>query len=408
MKGIAKFFTLYWCIYFPFGIAFNEMNMFSSVDEVLTGVILIYTLMQKGRRSINNKPWHEFTIFWGLLCFYIIYSLYRQVNVAGAVWYDLMQQIRPWTVVYCTWILNPQFTKKQKKWMLRVMVGSLVAFLYFRPDTAANAFGGENRNAQFGQLAISTSMAWFLFTEQTKKNMYIATAIAVVGLLGMKFKYYGQFGAWMFVMYYLNDKLTWKKSSTFFKIGLLIFIVLMLGWERFDAYYIEGMNATDRQARPEMNKVAWQILWDYFPFGSGLGTFATAASAVYYSPIWYKYNLNTVWGLAQYGPIGHGIIAFHGDNFIATFAQIGFFGIFFFIAFWIRRLKEIYRIDDMRYYKVALMSFFCIAIEWFGDSSFLSGRGMGYLMLLGLCLNMAKPKTRKFTIQRIDSPTYKQ
>ena len=33
------------------------------------------------------------------------------------------------------------------------------------------------------------------------------------------------------------------------------------------------------------------------------------------------------------------------------------------------------------------MSFFCIFIEWFGDQSFLSGKGMGYLMLLGLCLN---------------------
>jgi hypothetical protein len=26
-------------------------------------------------------------------------------------------------------------------------------------------------------------------------------------------------------------------------------------------------------------------------------------------------------------------------------------------------------------------------IEWFGDQSFFSGKGMGYLMLLGLCLN---------------------
>ena len=33
------------------------------------------------------------------------------------------------------------------------------------------------------------------------------------------------------------------------------------------------------------------------------------------------------------------------------------------------------------------MSFFCMFIEWFGDQSFFSGKGMGYLMLLGLCLN---------------------
>ena len=33
------------------------------------------------------------------------------------------------------------------------------------------------------------------------------------------------------------------------------------------------------------------------------------------------------------------------------------------------------------------MSFFCMSIEWLGDQSFFSGKGMGYLMLLGLCLN---------------------
>ena len=33
------------------------------------------------------------------------------------------------------------------------------------------------------------------------------------------------------------------------------------------------------------------------------------------------------------------------------------------------------------------MSFLCMSIEWTGDQSFFSGKGMGYLMLLGLCLN---------------------
>ena len=42
---------------------------------------------------------------------------------------------------------------------------------------------------------------------------------------------------------------------------------------------------------------------------------------------------------------------------------------------------------DMRYYRVAMIVFFCLAIEQTADSSWLSGKGMGYCMLLGLCLN---------------------
>ena len=41
----------------------------------------------------------------------------------------------------------------------------------------------------------------------------------------------------------------------------------------------------------------------------------------------------------------------------------------------------------MRYYRVAFMAFFCLAIEQTADTSWLSGKGMGYCMLLGLCLN---------------------
>lgn len=41
----------------------------------------------------------------------------------------------------------------------------------------------------------------------------------------------------------------------------------------------------------------------------------------------------------------------------------------------------------MRYYKVAMMSFFCLAMEQTADSSFLSGKGMGFCMLIALCLN---------------------
>ena len=41
----------------------------------------------------------------------------------------------------------------------------------------------------------------------------------------------------------------------------------------------------------------------------------------------------------------------------------------------------------MKYYRIALLTFFCLAIEQTADTSWLSGKGMGYCMLIGLCLN---------------------
>ena len=134
MKGIARFFTLYWMIYFPTCIAFNDLPGFSSIDEVMTGILVIYTFLHYGSRHTNRKPWREFFVFIALLVFYIYYSYIRQVNVVESVWYDLMQQVRPYSIIYCTWILNPQCTEKQKKWMLRVMVATVITFLFYHPE----------------------------------------------------------------------------------------------------------------------------------------------------------------------------------------------------------------------------------------------------------------------------------
>ena len=379
MNNIARFFTIYWCIYFPTGIAYNELPGFSSIDELMTGIIVIYTYAMKRIHSTNKKPWKEFNFFLGLLIFYIVYSLLFGVNVPESVAYDLIQQVRPWSIIYCTWILNPKFTEKQKKWMRGTMVLTVVIFLLYHPQKGNM---GEFRSAPFGQLAICTSMTWYLFSDKSKKNMIIAAIIAIVGLLGMKFKYYGQFGAWMFLLFYMKKKFNFRSMKIVLQIAILVFLVIFLGWERFNTYYVEGVD-NDNLARPMINKATWEILWDYFPLGCGFGGFGTAAAAVYYSPLWHIYGLDRVWGLTDY----HGVVAFHCDSFFSWFAEIGFFGVYFFVVFWKRRFKEIKRIVDDRYYKVAIMSFLCMSIEWTGDQSFFSGKGMGYLMLLGLCLN---------------------
>ena len=49
----------------------------------------------------------------------------------------------------------------------------------------------------------------------------------------------------------------------------------------------------------------------------------------------------------------------------------------------------------MRYYRIAFVTFFCLAIEQTADSSWLSGKGMGYCMLIALCLNAPRYMTKK-------------
>lgn len=378
MKGIARFFTLYWIIYFPTCIAYNDLPGFSSVDEAMTVLLFVYTLwMYSHNRSINKRPWKEFTVCISLIVFYTLYSLMFGVNVAGGVWLDLLQEIRPYFIIFCTWILNPRFTKRQKKWMLGTMVLTLFSWIAYHPQTLDTQVEAEF--PVLGQLAICTGMSWYLLTEETKRNRYIALALVLTGMFAPKFKFMGEVVCFIAFIFFVKKKLNYKSPKTVIFACVLVTVLLAVTWTRFDAYYVSGLS-NDELARPMTYKTSLRILWDYLPFGSGMGSFACNGAWKYYSPLYYEYHLDEVWGLSE----GGGFIC---DAYYPTLAQFGIVGVYFFCWFWKRRLVAFNQIVDMRYYRVAMITFCCLAIEQTADSSWLSGKGMGYCMLIALCLN---------------------
>lgn len=381
MKQIAQFFTLYWCIYFPTCIAYNDLPGFSSIDEVMTAILIGFTFLNYGRKKTTNVgPWKEYILFLEILAFYTVYGLLFGANVAGGVWLDFIQEIRPFSIIYCTWILNPQFNKKQKKMMLGTMVVTLLSWILYHPTSITSA------NAEFpvlGQLAICTGMSWYLFTEDTKKNRYIALALVMSGMLAPKFKFLGEIVCFIYLLFFLKKRFNFKSSKTMVPLIIMMAVIIFITWSKFDVYYVSGMN-NEELARPMTYKTAYgKIIWDYFPFGSGMGSFACNGAWKYYSPLYVKYGLNHIWGLTSSSGGG----CFICDAYYPTLAQFGVVGIFLFYTYWKRRLKAFNSIQNMKYYRVAWMAFFCLAIEQTADSSWLSGKGMGYCMLIALCLN---------------------
>lgn len=388
MKLISIFYTLFWMVFFPTCIAFNDLPGFRHVDEAMTAVLIVFTVLVSGVRTTNRKPWKEYVAFLALLVFYAAYSLYvSRVNVAEAVYVEFVQQLRPYSVLLCTWILNPQFSRMQKRLMLTTMIATLLAWLFFTFRA-----GDLLPDAEFpvlGQLAICTGMAYYIFAQPSGRNKSVALFIVLVGLLAPKFKFFGEVVCFVGVVFFLTRRIHFKSPKTVLQLTLLAVICIVFTWSKFDWYYVSGWE-NEELARPMTYKTALLILKDYFPFGPGMGTFGTYAAAVHYSPLYYSYHLNEIWGLSE------SFSGFVADAFYPTLAQYGVVGVGVFIWFWARRLKNINQITDIRYYRVALLAFFCLAIESVADTSYLSGKGMGYFMLLGLCLNSTyRPKTKE-------------
>lgn len=394
MRGIAKFYTWFWIIYFPVCIAFTEIVNFDWSDEILTVLLLLYAITKQRFLVKDKKRMMEINIYIGLMIFYLVYSLIMRVTTPRGVYLDFLQQLRPYAVFYLTWMMAPQFSPKQQKrikWvMLLSFIGYLIAFKV-KPELVTPYSGRES--AAFGQLALCCAMIYYLFSKQTTWNRNIAIIIMLLGLVSGKSKYFGECVCFIALVMFVKSKINFTSVSTLLKVVALGVVVLFFTWTKFNAYYVEGFQEDAQEmARPITYQTGMKILFhDYVPFGSGLGSFGTSAAAKEYSPIYYKYHLDEVWGLDPSNPM------FLADAFYPTLAEFGIVGLFFFLWFWKRRLWEANKIPNLIYYRMALMCILALALESTADSSYLSGKGMGYFMILALCLNSA----RKVNVPRI-------
>lgn len=389
MRGISNFYTWFWIIYFPVCIAFTYVVNFDWSDEILTVALLGYAFMKKRFLVKDKGRKTEINIYIGLMIFYLAYSFFIKITTPRGILLDFMQQLRPYAVFYLTWMMAPDFSPKQKKrikWiMLLSFFGYLIAFK-FKPSLVTPYGSGES--AALGQIALCCAMIYYLFSKQTKRNRNIAILIMLLGLISGKSKYFGECVVFIALVIFVKSKINFTSVSTLLKVAALGSAVIFFTWTKFNAYYVEGFQEeAEAMARPATYETGIKIMFkDYIPFGSGLGSFGTTAAAKEYSPLYYKYQLNTIWGLDPSNPM------FLADAFYPTLAEFGLVGLFFFLWFWKRRLWEANKIHNLIYYRMALMCILALALESTADSSYLSGKGMGYFMILALCLNSAGVK----------------
>ena len=386
MKGIANFYTWFWIIYFPVCIAFAAAIKFDWSDEILTVILLGYALTKQRFLVKNHQRQLEIKVYIALMVFYLGYSLLMRITTPRGVLLDFFQQLRPYAVFYLTWMMAPQFTAFQKKRIKWVMLLSFLGYLLsfkFKPSLVTPYGGSES--AALGQIALCCAMIFYLFSPQTRRNRHITILLMLIGLVSGKSKYFGECVVFIALLVFVKSKINFLSPKTLLKVGALAAVVIFFTWTKFNAYYVEGFHDdAEAMARPATYETGMQIMFhDYIPFGSGLGSFGTAAAAKEYSPLYYKYQLDGIWGLDPANPM------FLADAFYPTLAEFGIVGLFFFLWFWKRRLWEANKIPNLVYYRIALMCILALALESTADSSYLSGKGMGYFMILALCLNSA-------------------
>ena len=366
-----------------FGVTFYDFIGFSYVDELMALFLVVFA----GMIVIERKNWKELKsigILTGILLFYLIYSFIIKSNTPGAIIMDFLTQIKPFLGFYCTLLIAPRLTIPQKRFLsiLCIIIAGGLLILGFI-DTNFLFFGHQSRYATaivvtFFLLCYCSTNSW--------SDIMILLLILTIGLISTRSKFYGFWAIAIFLMIYVKvgGEIHFNIKTASLFIGLL-FIAVWLAKDKIILYYVDGMmNSREMWSRPAMMLTSIQILYDYFPFGSGLASFGTFASAEYYSPTYAVYGLDHLWGLSKEMP------TFICDAFYPELAQFGVVGVILYFTFWGTILRKSAKelLPEIQLFVLLIFLFFLI--EGIADATVTQNRGLFILILLGLALSPNK------------------
>lgn len=369
----------------------------TSIDEMLSSLLLGVGLLD----CITNNRWRDYGFLWalmGIMIFYLIYSFTAvHFNTARSILFDLTVQLKPYIPVAVILAIKPKFNTLDRKIIKKVaVINSLIlsiGLILGNKVTVSLVF-----HPTYSGIIILISALFYLYCsidengQVSQKTLKFVFLIISTGLLCLRAKYYG---IYIFVIFFfflykpgIMRHFTLKHTIGFVALFL---IVLAVSWHKIQYYFLTGESGSfdptviESYARPVLYLTGFQILFDYFPFGTGLGSFATAGSALDYSDVYYEYGIDKVHGLAPNLDFN-----FICDTFFPALAEFGIAGIILFIYFWVwvyEYLRIMIRLNPTRYkyeFIIGAILILFLMIENVAAATFTGNCGFVAMILLSL------------------------
>lgn len=317
------------------------------LDEIYELTFLALLFVEK-----KKKEYIFFIVFFLL---FVVYSLFYSANPSRmGVLTDAVQQAKPFVFFYYFYHNPLSFTTKQKNFLGKLCVLASVCLLisYFKYGLSG---GLISHPFILGISAYCFAILFYFLTETEKKRNYFGILFILgVGILSLRAKFLGECLLFVVCLFFVKKKV--KINIKYVMLGIL---TISLGYFLIAPKFIFYFITSDGAARYLLYRTMPQVLMDYFPFGSGLASFATYASGVYYSPLYHKYGIDSGYGMSA---ANYSYIA---DTYFPLLAQFGIVGCALFVFFWIKRYREISVIgcDELKNYKVGLLIIAMVMVE---------------------------------------------
>ena len=399
---IDKCFFVILVVFLVFAIILYSAIGFLYTDELCAAaffLLFLYIVFKTPPWSFNKV--FLLTLF--VFLFYTIYSLWIGSNTKRAIFNDLVVQLKPYLAFFCAYQLKPSISESRKRmlrniclifWLAFLLPIGLISLVYEKIIILTMGIP-----ASYGIAVILISLCYYYCSKYTLRDRIIFLCLLTIGIFSGRSKFYGFFvlAAFMMLFFYNTDRIKINLKNTLIIVGMVVVIVLV-AWQKISYYFYDAISGSaeadkDMMARYILYAISPEILKDYFPFGSGLASFATNASgAISYSSIYGKYGIDAVWGLSK------NYHDFVSDSYYPALAQFGVVGVILYLSFWIYIVRKIItyykRTKNRDYTIIGLLIVGFLAIEGTTAATFIMQGGFFVMMLLGMILSCTPKETQ--------------
>lgn len=349
---------------------------------------------------INNK-WRDYGLLLalvGMISGYLIYSNFvLHFNTFYATLADAIIEMKSYVAFAVVLAIRPSFSSGEKvilKWL--ALVNVLVSVLVLLLGNEVTIMVMQHPYVAGTTIFISSLVYIFVCDKRdgalSKQDLTVVVVMILSGVLCGRAKYFGEAVLLLYFLFvYKPGFLKHLSVGHLCAVLVLVLAVLAVGWQKLDYYFISGnADATrfdpeviESFARPVLYLTGGLILIDYFPFGTGLASYASAPSKDPYSGVYHEYGIDKVYGLSESMP------DFICDAYYPLLAQFGVFGIVMFVWFWVYAysyLRTLIRANAERYrYQIVIgiNIILFLLIESVGGNTLAQGPGVASMMLLG-------------------------
>lgn len=373
------------------------LPFFNYTDECLAligPVLYVARVLNSGR--IVAKKWNMRLI--AALMIFLLSGLLGNIiydyQVTSAVLEDVYVNLKFFMTILtgCELYFLCKPENCRRVFLSQAKVASVIFFLLLLVDLVLEPF--ESMGTRYGIRVVQLSYGHptylagamvFLLVVLTlyyeKKNNLYLFLTGMVLFFTLRGKAIGGVVVYFLVYFFILKQ---RKKLRLWHILLLAVAALIVGWEQFAYYYIDLEGASARSALTQMSL---EIAKDYFPIGTGFGTYASSVAAEHYSPVYYMYGLSGIHGL------GEGRVNFGSDTFWPiVIGQTGVLGTIFYILVLVNLFRRVLRMKeiDIRLYSCGIFMFAFLMISSTSEPTFCNSISIPLALLLGFIFAMEK------------------